>query len=328
MKSYSRKELLKLQKIAMDYAKKITINENYTITDQLIRYVKTNSFNDVFTHENYKELINQKLYELPLSKYPFEEETDEEIPIKNKATIQPMDKKEPLTNKDIKKSPKKDNIYYLYEYLPKYRCDGFTNEILSEEVSIIKSNSEKILKYKNHEDEEYDLITNKLIEGIILISNKFFKKLNKIAIVCVPSSKIEKQPQTCETINIIEEKYKNNYLKEEFKFNKKIINGNKYLTRIEDTESLHLGMGDRSFEKQYKTIKATEDLSKFKGGIILLDDIVTSSNSLKASKLRLIQKGAKRENIVSLTVGATMWHFTEIEKNDVVVKLNKTIEHI
>ena len=97
-------------------------------------------------------------------------------------------------------------------------------------------------------------------------------------------------------------------LKSSFGCDKEIINYKDLLKRIEDVPTAHKGEGRASCQQHIDSIKCMEDnLSNENVAYIVLDDITTTGDSMKACNQVLYESGVKIENIYNIALGATVW---------------------
>lgn len=199
-------------------------------------------------------------------------------------------------------------IYYLHDYLPKslYRTFDYSwkeDELIIDYVEF----SDKLLVYKDDVDSEVNnRFTNELIKAIIMLSDSVFKNLDKIALVPVPSSKVNVTPQTKKSVEVIENAFKKCLI--DFSSKKLLdLNYNNILKRTKDIVSQKdCGAYYRNVKNRHlKTISCKNNLSN-SIGFIILDDIVTSGTTMESCKEILINHGAYEKNIVCLAIAKTI----------------------
>lgn len=206
-------------------------------------------------------------------------------------------------NSNIFISQKKDDIYYLYKYLPR-SCYNKLPEDCKKKNKVIDNYyncSNKILSYKNNGNQKiYDDFTNKLMYAVVNLLDIVFKDIDKIALVSVPSSNPNNFPQTKKSANIIENTFKESNLEKiiDSKYNN-IISRNKKIISQKDSP-------DRwDIDRQKNSLLCEKNLSE-SIGFIILDDIVTTGTTISACKELLIDNGANEKNIVGLTIAETI----------------------
>lgn len=170
------------------------------------------------------------------------------------------------------KKVKDGSILYIGDYHPFYHG---TNKDFDEF-------SNMILKLKEQDDEAvkffYDKIKMKLGENF--------------TIVVVPSHSVNTKNSGIRKLAIMLAKDKKN-----------IIDGTECLIRIKEIKKLSHG-GNRSLDIQLESMKVVKhDLIQGKD-ILLLDDVKTSGNTIKAAIKLLKESGAKK--VVALVLGRTI----------------------
>lgn len=86
--------------------------------------------------------------------------------------------------------------------------------------------------------------------------------------------------------------------------------GNEFLTRTKSKTAAHSG-GDRSKETQRTTLKVNKKRVQGRT-IVLLDDIITTGNSIEAARELLLEAGA--HNVICFTLGKTVNHLAEFSR--------------
>ena len=171
-------------------------------------------------------------------------------------------------------------------------------------------NTEKIWGYKDGDDEYLiSLFTKELMQTITNIVNRNLGDDKKeIVLVPVPSSKVKHKNNATmrKTINIIETWCKNGITDQNFGCKHEIINCNDLIYRVTDVPTAHLGEGRASCDEHIASMKCNEDLLSSEQIFIILDDVTTTGNSMKACKQILINHGADNDNIYTLAIGATV----------------------
>lgn len=185
-------------------------------------------------------------------------------------------------------------IYYLHDYIPK----GFIKQEHSAEGKEI---SEKILDYKAKKEPAFTDFTKEFMQAIAEISKK--TKSSKIGLVAVPSSDPKKKSTVISSIELIEAWNNNGIAKEEYDFDKKIINHGDLITRTKKIRAAHLckNESDRpTYEEQTASLSVNcseAKLSKLWTTFIILDDIATCGTSMKTCTDLLLQHGAVEKYI-------------------------------
>ncbi|MEE0943340.1 MAG: UvrD-helicase domain-containing protein, partial [Methanobrevibacter sp.] len=194
----------------------------------------------------------------------------------------------------------RNGVYYLNEYVPEDKREDYNQEHVDF--------SEKLLNYKNDSD-DYSL--NFFTKALMNFISKLFKSNEdnmKLALISVPSSKIYKNKSSIKkSINLIEKWYEMDRLNSEFNCKKEIINYKDLLKRIKDVPTAHLGEGRASCEQHIDSIECIEkNLSNDNIAYIVLDDITTTGNSMRACNEILLESGVNDENIYNIAIGATV----------------------
>ena len=123
----------------------------------------------------------------------------------------------------------------------------------------------------------------------------------------MPPSEKDKDPQTKKSIDIIEDWLNDGKIVIDFK----VYNESKTLKRTITVESSK--EGNRSVEKHENSIEFyREEEMPSDIGIIILDDITTSGNTMYACKKILIKSGLDEEDIIPLAIARTLSPHTEI----------------
>ena len=200
------------------------------------------------------------------------------------------------------------DIYFIYDYIKSEIRKGYikNNEKLSPKVKEIVKLDEKLIDYKYH-NKQKKFFTEELLEAMKLIYDSYFKDKNGIALFAVPPSEKDKDPQTKKSIDIIEDWLNNGKIVIDFK----VYNESKTLKRTITVESSK--EGNRSVEKHENSIEFyREEEMPSDIGIIILDDITTSGNTMYACKKILIKSGLDEEDIIPLAIARTLSPHTEI----------------
>lgn len=217
-----------------------------------------------------------------------------------------MEDKEFVSN-SIKKQ---FGVYYLFDYFPDK-----------------KTENKEILAYKNYDKEfpnrnleEFNFFTIKLKEAISKLSNDIIdSKINRIALIAVPSSTIERNESATmkESINAIENWYDDGKRQSDFDCKKEIINCGDLLKRVSDVSTSHLSKTSSkerpSYLQHINSIGCeTKDVLKMEDAVfIIMDDISTRGTIMNACEDILVENGAKKENIFKFAI-----YKTQSENND------------
>ena len=206
------------------------------------------------------------------------------------------DKKEYL-NKTV------NGVYYLKEYIPK-------DKLLEYEGDDRVDFSKRILDYKDNKNYEVNLLTKDLIKFISHISNNVIDdNIQKLALIAVPPSKVKKINRSSmrKSIDLIEKSFEKGELQKQYQCNKEIINLKDLIKRVENVPTAHLGEGRASPEQHIDSMKCCENnLSNENIAYIVLDDITTTGNTMKACNEILLNHGVNENNIYNFVLGATV----------------------
>ena len=192
-------------------------------------------------------------------------------------------------------------VYYLKEYVPEDKRKNYSKELVDY--------SKRLIGYKRDmDDSSVELFTHDLTEFISLISNNKFSNDTKLALIAVPSSKVHKTKSSIKkSIDIIEKWYESGDLKSIFKCENEILNYKDLLKRVHDVPTAHLGEGRASCDEHVNSIKCMhEDLSNEDIVYLILDDITTTGETMKACNEILLNYGVNVENIYNIALGATV----------------------
>ena len=200
------------------------------------------------------------------------------------------------------------DIYFIYDYIKsgirkEYKIN---NTRLSSEVKECVEIDDKLIKYKYH-NYHIKFFTEKLLEAVKIISATYFVDKDAIALVAVPPSEMEKDPQTKKSIELIEE-WSN---KGKYGIDFKVYDKSKFLKRTEDVESSK--EGNRSIEKHENSIECNKnDNMPLNTGVIIFDDITTSGNTMYVCKNKIIEYGFNKDDVIPLAIARTVRPHTEI----------------
>ena len=203
-------------------------------------------------------------------------------------------------SKNIKKQ---FGVYYLYDY---YKDR--------------KSENEDIWAYKDYNKEspekskEFYYFTNELMKSIGELSNEVIGPgINKLALVAVPSSTIERNKFSTmkESINEIERWQAEGRTQTDFNCKMEIINCGDLLKRVSDVTTAHLSKYSSksrpSYVEHINSIECEVDdvLEMDDAAFIILDDISTRGTIMNACEDILIKNGVKKENIYKFAIYKT-----------------------
>ena len=192
-------------------------------------------------------------------------------------------------------------VYYLDEYIPDDKRKYYNEEELGY--------SKRLIGFKRDMDDySVGLFTRDLMEFISFLSNNKFDKNIKLALIAVPSSKVHKiKSPMKKTIDIIEEWYESGDLKSILNCENEILNYKDLLKRVKDVPTAHLGEGRASCDEHIDSIECMqENLSNENIAYLILDDITTTGNSMRACNEILLEHGVDSENIFNIALGATV----------------------
>lgn len=203
---------------------------------------------------------------------------------------------------------KQFGVYYLYEY---YKDK--------------KSENRKIWAYKNYDAQdpntymnmgEFKYFTNKFMKAISeLSSNIIDANINKLALVCVPSSTIKRNESATvkESIKLIEKWHDEGKTRSEFNCEKEIINCADLLKRVNDVPTSHLSKERASYIEHMNSIECDENdiLERDDVAFIILDDISTRGTIMNACEDILINNGVEKQKIYKFALFKTQRRYDE-----------------
>lgn len=198
-------------------------------------------------------------------------------------------------------------VYYMNDYVPEKKRKYYDLDRVNF--------SKRLIGYKNDKDGySVDLFTRDLMKFISLISKNKLSKFSKVALITVPSSKVEKVNNSMKkSVDIIEGWFNKGELETNFDFAKEIINYNNLLKRVKDVPTAHIGEGRANCQQHIDSIQCMESKLSDDENIvyIVLDDITTTGESMKACNQILFKKGINPKNIYNIAIGATVWDENE-----------------
>lgn len=200
------------------------------------------------------------------------------------------------------------DVFFIYDYIKsEVRKDYKKNNIrLSSKMDEIVKIDGKIIGYK-YDGFHIEFFSEKLLESIKIISAVYFRDKNGVVLVAVPPSEKGKDPQTKKSIEMIKEWGEEGKYDIDFK----VYDKSKFLIRTQDVESSKTG--NRSIEKHEKSIECDEnDNLPTNIGVIILDDVTTSGNTMYVCKNKLIEYGLDKEDVIPLAIARTLNPYNEI----------------
>ena len=253
-----------------------------------------------------KYKLAKECYEKSLEIKPDFKEAREKLDYLNKHIFKSKENKDKI---DVCISHNKENVYYLYDYIPDNtrfpNCKNY--DFLSKHW---EWNRTKLYPYKNDESDKITLkFTKELMEAIAKISSVHFKNTEVIALVPVPSSDMTKSPQTKKSVLIIEDWFKKGITEREYS-SKKCFNSefNNILNRIKTIKaSKNKSQEEKIIKESHKMSIGCEKTNLPKDiGFIILDDITSSGTTIEACKEILIENGANKNNIIGLAIAESV----------------------
>lgn len=200
------------------------------------------------------------------------------------------------------------DVFFIYDYIKsEVRKDYKKNNIrLSSKMDEIVKIDGKIIGYK-YDGFHIEFFSEKLLESIKIISAVYFRDKDGVVLVAVPPSEKGKDPQTKKSIEMIEE-WAN---EEKYEIDFKVYDKSKFLIRTHDVESSKTG--NRSIAKHENSIECDKkDNMPSNIGVIILDDVTTSGNTMYVCKNKLIEYGLDEENVIPLAIARTLNPYNEI----------------
>lgn len=197
----------------------------------------------------------------------------------------------------------RNGVYYLNKYIPVERYDEYVND---ERIDF----SKQILDFKDNKGYSVLLLTKDLMKIICYLSNNVINgNTNKLALIAAPPSKVKKIKKSSmrKSIDFIVKSFDDGKLKKEYGCNKEIINCKDLIKRVIDVPTAHLGEGRSSPEEHIDSMECCENsLSNENIAYVILDDITTTGNTMKACNQILLNNGADGKNIYNVVLGATV----------------------
>lgn len=191
------------------------------------------------------------------------------------------------------------DVYYLHNYI---RNDDRRVANLND-----RKLSSKILNYKNGKTPEIRLFTRELMKSISYISNYIIgDKFEKLALVSIPPSKVDKFSPILESINQIEEWYKIGKTRSDFDCSYEIINAN-ILTRYSNVNSAHNEGQRPTYDEHLNSILYDKNFIFEKNtAFILIDDITTTGTIMDACEDILTENDIDKNSIYKLAISKTV----------------------
>lgn len=194
----------------------------------------------------------------------------------------------------------KYKVYYMYDYIPERKRDMY----IGKQVEI----SEKIIDYKNGDEETIEFFTEKIMEAISYLSNNVMESyVENLALVSIPPSKVDKYSPIKQSIFKIKRWHEDGIAESKFDCSKNIFNYSNLLTRTSDVNTAHKEYPRPTFQEHLNSIKCSKNnLSRDYMTFILLDDITTTGITMNACKHILLNHGANKRFIYKLAIGGTV----------------------
>ncbi len=187
-----------------------------------------------------------------------------------------------------------EDCFYLCDYFPYsdwdfYESIGVLNEIGKDNSKIIMD-----LKYEpNLGDEEWRYQKKQRAINAIITCLLDLLSIDKNVCVCVvPSSKKNNQYHGITLV-----------AKDLCKYRDNVEDGLDIIDKLYDTPQLHGNKGNRDYANLKKSLSINTDL--FRKDILLLDDIITTGQSVRIVKDLLIKNNANK--VYTLAVGKTFY---------------------
>ncbi len=184
---------------------------------------------------------------------------------------------------ELKKNSK--GIYYLCDYIP-YRDFEYRSE---EETSISKA----IWDYKDGKADAFYEMTAHIQNAVWQFGTRISGK--KLGLVAVPPSKVDKESPIGKSIEILTKSGTNNSM---LSAGKELVDYSKLLVRDYDIKTSHIE-GRVEYDEKLNSTKCTrKDLSKEKITFVVMDDVTTSGDTLKACAEVLKKHGVPSKSII------------------------------
>ena len=193
----------------------------------------------------------------------------------------------------------KYKVYYIHDYIPERK------RIEYDYTSV--NMSEKLIDYKNGEDEAMEFFTNEIMEAIAYLSNNVMENyVENLALVPIPPSKVNKYSPIKQSIYQIRRWFDEGIIESKYNCKKNIFNYSNLLKRTSDVNTAHKEYPRPTFQEHLDSIQCSKNnLSRDYMTFILLDDITTTGITMNACKSILLNHGANKRFIYRLAIGGT-----------------------
>lgn len=186
-------------------------------------------------------------------------------------------------------------IYYCHDYYPR------RYKHITEEQDSLRH---MIWAYKKQDAEALVHLTNELMEAIAIICKQI--RSEKIGLVAVPPSKVNRESPVRTSIRIIKGHYDLGITNSQFRCNKRIYDYGTLLTRISDIRTSHEGIR-ATYEQQRESIGCGRDrLWRYRTTFFILDDVTTRGTSMDACRDILVENGSDIDKIFRLVIARTV----------------------
>ncbi len=187
-------------------------------------------------------------------------------------------------------------IYYLHNYIPSRNFSKHSDEENEE--------SKMMWAYKDGSDPKVSLkYTKELMQAIAELSQDMVAE--KIGLVAVPPSKVEKYSPIRESIKQIADWYRLGIAKNMYHCNKMILDCGNLIFRTHDIPTSH-NERRATYKEQMDSLSCKRDeLSKLWTTFIILDDVTTTGKSLDACRNVLLDHGAVSKYIYRMAIAKT-----------------------
>lgn len=205
-----------------------------------------------------------------------------------------------------------DGIYYLHDYVPDTTPKDFLYKFSRKKQ---ETSHEIWSEYKKNDDGAIKRFTKEFMCAISWLSNNVIgENIDRICLVSVPSSTHERDVDSPirKSIGIIESWHNCGKADYEFGCSKEIIDAGFLLYRFEDLELSHRQRGSKrsKYRDHMRTIRVRDEkqlLSLDNTFFIIMDDIATKRNTIRACNKKLVENGVNEGNILKLVIGKTVW---------------------
>lgn len=189
-------------------------------------------------------------------------------------------------------------VYYIHHYIPKKEF-----EIHSEQE---RNFSRMIWDYKDGKKMAHDFLDRELTQAIVELSKDI--RTRNICLVAVPPSKVKKFSPVRASIQRITE-----MLQQDKEFQGTVpqtVRGYKWLiSRTSDIVTSHTERR-ATYDEQIASLQCKRnDLGSWNSTFIILDDVTTRGTSMEACRDLLLQCGAHEDQVICLSIAATVNHY-------------------